>query len=71
MTVQIQNPGKSGHFVEFVRSALFDSGSMVVGFSSDDWKVGRVILQRLDSSTVVYIVVVSRLQDVYSAGESG
>jgi hypothetical protein len=78
VTVQIQNPGKSG-LISLSSSVLpFDSGSMVVGFSSDDWKVGRGMLPTtgffgcgLHGSEAERSRVVSRLQDVYSAGESG
>jgi hypothetical protein len=44
VTVQIQNPGKSGLNAEFDFSAFSVSGSMAVGFGSDDWKVGLGML---------------------------
>ena len=71
MTVQIQNPGKSGLIVEFVCSALLSLVRWLWASVPMTGKLGVGCFQRLDSSTVVYIVVVSRLQDVYSAGNPG
>ena len=71
MTIRIQNPGKSGLIAELVRSA---SSSLVRWWWASvpmTGKLGLGCFQRLDSSGVVYMEVVSRLQDVYSAGESG
>jgi hypothetical protein len=71
VTIRIQNPGKSGLIVERVRSAF----SSLVRWSCSSvpmtGKVGVGCFQRLDSSGVGYMDVVSRMQDGYSAGQSG
>ena len=71
MTIQIQNPGKSGLIVELVRSAF----SSLVRWSSASvpmtGKLGLGCFQRLDSLGVDHMAVVSRLQQGYSVGESG
>ena len=71
MTIQIQNPGKSGLIVELACSAF----SSLVRWS---WasvpmtgKLGVGSFQRLDSSGLDHMAVVSGLQDGYSAGQSG
>ena len=70
VTIRIQNPGKSGLIVELVRSAF----SSLVRWSCSSvpmtGKLGVGCFQ-LDSSGVGYMDVVSRMQDVYSAGKSG
>ena len=71
MTVQIQNPGKSGLIVAFVCSALLSLVRWLWASVPMTGKLGVGCFQRLDSSGVGYMDVVSRMQDGYSAGESG
>ena len=71
MTVQIQNPGKSGLIAEFVDSVLLSlvRGSGVLAPMTGKQGLGG--FQRLDTSGVDNMAVVSRLQNGYSAGQSG
>ena len=71
MTIRIQNPGKSGQIVERVRSAFSSLVRWSWALFPMTGKLGVGCFQRLDSSGVVYMDVVSRMQDGYSAGESG
>jgi hypothetical protein len=71
VTIRIQNPGKSGLIAEFVCSALLSLVRWLWALVPMTGKLGVGCFQRLDSSGVVYMAVVSRLQDGYSAGQSG
>ena len=71
MIVQIQNPGKSGLIVEQVHSAFSSLVRWSWALVPMTGKLGLGCFQRLDSSGVVYMDVVSRMQDGYSAGQSG
>ncbi len=71
MTIRIQNPGKLGLIVEFVCSANLSLVRWSWALVPMTGKLGLGCFQGLDSLKVGYIVVVSRLQAVYSAGESG
>ena len=71
MTVRIQNLGKSGLIAEFASFAFSSLVRLSWAAVPMTGKLGVGCFQRLDSLGVDYMVVVSQLQDGYSAGQSG